>query len=593
MKNSRLASIRAQTAPLLQNRKLFETLRNDHKRTVLYRELQAEGFPPLVFKSMMRSGGDTAHWPSQDVYLLTAREHIKTALRDGSVAPYAALDSGGRFLLGQDEIGPQPECPHARQRKVAVEALKLGERPAKEQETIRACVREAVRRALVLPGKLTQFDLVTDVAEQAALRMLALVFGMPAKAHVLMQEAMRATYTRLTFQIIGRHFVPDDGLPPSDSDQAREIKDKLEDLVCRAAALADPQEWWDEGVIEHGHSVSARLAKVLGARDEQTRIMVLGLMAGTVGNVTSAIANTVDHFFSASDSDGVRLIDSAARAARAGDFEKVNRMIDDALRQRPPAPFLARTAVSDIKLQNLRGGAEVIVPAGSQLLLAMGADLPADLDLLFGGAADDATLPHNCVGRHLAWPLIYETINQVLSLPGLARDIDPATYRPKPLVKRWGSICESFPLVYQRDRRLNQRPLFLVLPIKAPVAENAMKLELLTRAGAPVVERALNDAKNVHFAWFGLVENGTHLAMYTVYDGDFYAYVEHFALKVPLFDEQFKYLEGAPRTPVSLYPREFVDFIQKHNREPLGRYFYSAYPQVGVAAIVNEGLDRQ
>jgi hypothetical protein len=404
---------------------------------------------------------------------------------------------------------------------------------------------------------------------------------------------MRATYTRLTFQIIGRHFAPDDGLPPFDSEKAKELKGKLEDQVFRAAGLSDPQEWWDDGVIEHGHSVSVRLAKTFGATDEETKTVVLGLMAGTVGNVTSAIANTIDHFFRTSDDSGMKLIDRATRAARSREFETVEKMVDDALRCRPPAPFLTRTTVADMKFSNPSGGADIIAPAGSHLLLAMGADPPADLDLLFGGASDDTTFPHNCVGRHLARPLIYETVNQVLMLPGLARDIDPATHLPKPLVKRWGAICESFPLRYQRDRRLNQQPLFLVLPIKAPVAENAKKLELLTRAGAPVVERALNDAKNVHFAWFGLVENRTHLGMYTVYDGDFYAYVEHFALKVPLFDEQFKYLEGAPRTPVRLYPKDFVDFIKNHNQDPLGYYFYSAYPQVGVASILNEGLDRQ
>jgi hypothetical protein len=106
------------------------------------------------------------------------------------------------------------------------------------------------------------------------------------------------------------------------------------------------------------------------------------------------------------------------------------------------------------------------------------------------------------------------------------------------------------------------------------------------------VERALMDARNVHFAWFGLVENETHLAMYTVYDGDFDAYVEHFALKVPLFDEQFRYLDGAPPTPIRLHPKEFVDMIRKYNREPLGGYFYSAYPQAGVAGILQDRLDR-
>src|SRR6476661_1358290 len=183
----------------------------------------------------LRQGGDAVHWPSQDVYLLTARAHIDAALRTGSVAPYTALDSGGRFMLGQDEFGRQPACPHARQRKVAVDALSL------DEATIHACAVAAVERALVLPQKGHRFDLVTDVAEQAALRFVALVFGMPAKSHVLLERALRATYTRLTFQIIGRHFAPDDGLPPSNSDAAVELKARLQDQVDGALRRDDPQ----------------------------------------------------------------------------------------------------------------------------------------------------------------------------------------------------------------------------------------------------------------------------------------------------------------------------------------------------------------
>ena len=102
---------------------------------------------------------------------------------------------------------------------------------------------------------------------------------------------------------------------------------------------------------------------------------------------------------------------------------------------------------------------------------------------------------------------------------------------------------------FQRARRLNQQPLHLVLPIKEPVAENAEKLLQLLQAGAPVVEEALDKRKHVHSAYFMLVENDTHLSMMTVYDGDFDAYVEHFAIDVPLFDEQLKYLKDAPPLP--------------------------------------------
>ncbi|RYY93324.1 MAG: hypothetical protein EOO24_27050, partial [Comamonadaceae bacterium] len=77
MRPSRLATIRRQASALRQNRLLFETLRNDRKRALLYGELADEGFPPLAFKSVLRRGGRCADWPGDDVYLLTAREHVE------------------------------------------------------------------------------------------------------------------------------------------------------------------------------------------------------------------------------------------------------------------------------------------------------------------------------------------------------------------------------------------------------------------------------------------------------------------------------------------------------------------------------------
>jgi hypothetical protein len=172
-------------------------------------------------------------------------------------------------------------------------------------------------------------------------------------------------------------------------------------------------------------------------------------------------------------------------------------------------------------------------------------------------------------------------------LPGLSQVIDPVSGKPEKLKKRWGAICESYPMQFQRDRRLNLHPLHLVLPIKKPIKENAKNLLQLMQAGAPLIEEALNKKKHVHSAYFMLVENETHLSMMTIYDGDLDAYVEHFAIDVPLFDEQLKYLEGAPRTPTSKFPKEFVEWIKQHNRAPFGGYFYSAYPTVTVADLRN------
>ena len=92
----------------------------------------------------------------------------------------------------------------------------------------------------------------------------------------------------------------------------------------------------------------------------------------------------------------------------------------------------------------------------------------------------------------------------------------------------------------------------------------------------------------MHFAWFNLVENRTHLAMTTVYDGDFDAYVRHFALTVPLFDIQFDYLDCNLPRPISQHPDAFVETIRRYNRAPLGGYFYSAYPAATVSDVMRD-----
>ena len=42
-------------------------------------------------------------------------------------------------------------------------------------------------------------------------------------------------YSQLVFQIIGRHFVSDLGLPPTDTPEGREVKEKLKLEIWEAA----------------------------------------------------------------------------------------------------------------------------------------------------------------------------------------------------------------------------------------------------------------------------------------------------------------------------------------------------------------------
>jgi cytochrome P450 len=549
-----------------QNRMLFDWLRDDHERAQLYAELRDADFPVLQFKSLLRSSNH-AKWPNQDVYLLSKKEHIRTALKHCSVKPYQALDSGGRFMLGM-EIGDA----HTKQNQIAVKALKFT--PAE----IETCAKRAFERASVLPLKNPLFNLATDLAEQAGLRFTELLFGFGDLAYPYLQGAMRVAYTQLVFQIIGRHFVPESGLPPTDTPEAKEVKKRLKSEIREAPTNHDkrkgePRETVIERVIRDYE----------GPDNEELIIVTLGLIAGTIGNVCAAVSIAIADFFAERDV-GPPLIDEARKAARCRDGKELRELIENAFVRNPPAPFLARTSTGEGTGFNVRNDRGEPIPEGAHLVLALGA--AADDDYIFGGL-DPSDYPHRCIGQHLAWPLTLEIVRQVLLLPGLSQVIDPVSGKPEKLKKRWGAICQSYPMQFQRDRRLNLHPLHLVLPIRKPVKENAQKLLQLMQVGAPLVEEALEKQRFVHSAYFMLVENETHLSMMTVYDGDFDAYVEHFASDVPLFDEQLKYLEGSPRTPTSEFPKEFVEWIKRHNRAPFGGYFYSAYPAVTVADVTN------
>jgi hypothetical protein len=555
-----------------KNRLLLEWLGDDAKRNELYRELRAHGCPVLPFRSV--TSADSTSAGEKTAYLLSSFADVSLALRSPSVAPYAALDSGGRFMLGLDD-----PVEHQAQHDRAARALRY------QTREVDAAVAEAVRIGMLRPLKIRDLDLV-DVAEECALRFVEILFGLTTEIHVDLKLAMRAAYTRLTFQIIGRHFDASDGQPPRDSPQSLQIRADLEKFI-RAAADPDTRsaETLSAGkrVGEPHETVVDRLATDRATGNPELVFVALGLMAGTIGNIISSVCIVMEDLLARANGN----IDEAIAAARDPDPAKLGALIDQCLLDNPPAPFLARRTVENIRMPELQLGLGVrpafTIPAGSDLLLAMGGE--STHALRFGGHLDDASYPHRCIGPHLAWPLVREIVRQVVLLPGLARVVDPATGHAKRLQKRWGAMCMPFPLQYQRDRRLNQQPLHVVLPIKAPVAENALKLELLTQAGAHIVEDSLKSSRHVHFAWFNLVDNRTKLAMSTVYDGDIDAYVEYFALEVPLFDKQFDYLDVDLPRPIRKYPKQFVEVIKKYNQAPLGQYFFSAYPLQGVAGI--------
>jgi hypothetical protein len=193
----------------------------------------------------------------------------------------------------------------------------------------------------------------------------------------------------------------------------------------------------------------------------------------------------------------------------------------------------------------------------------------------------------------LAWPLIVETVRYVMRLPGLAERLDPLDATPIGLERRWGFACERYPLTHRRDRRVAQGSLNVAMKIKAPVKENADRLRVVISSGAPRIDELLREARHVHFAWFEFVEHDSVLVLHTVYDGDFAAYIQHFALRAgDLFDKLFECIEDPPPMPVAKFPDEFVAHIQRYNRPPAMGYFFSAYPRTETARIMREEAAR-
>jgi len=193
------------------------------------------------------------------------------------------------------------------------------------------------------------------------------------------------------------------------------------------------------------------------------------------------------------------------------------------------------------------------------------------------------------VGKYLAMPLLSLIVRNVIALPGLEQRLDPKTGDVFGLEKNWGFYCTRYPMEYDRFDLLKQSPLIVIMQVKKPIAEHAEKLKMVIKYGAPRIEKKLRDSGHVHFASFLFLENDAKLALYTVYDRDFDAYIEYFALKIgPLFDKIFEHIEDAPPLPVDKFPKEFVDTIRRFNHRPAGDYFFSAYPKADVSMIAGE-----
>lgn len=565
-------------SPDQRNRLLFDWLCDDGDRHALLQQLGAQG---LAFDTRVPieddpcpSRRDRPKQTHAKAMLVTDPKALAKILADNahySSMPYAEI--GGRsFMLALDAGGPE----HAEQRSVASAALAHF-----TSDHLRAVAVLAVEQAALLCLRTDAFDAV-EFAEQAALRYFALLFGFATRDHALLEEATRSGYRALQYAIVGRHFVSEPTLFPTAQAAAARLQQRVSQLIedydrlqrekplpygpgdLRQVGALD----WPSGVQPQQElgldfePVLKRLPKVAGELHGGALAgMVVGLLVGSVGNVASSVARMANHCF-----------DDSARPTRLIDWQQ---LLDKEFWRRPPVPMLARRDE-----QAGEGDPKDLILLLDALAVGAGGCPHA------WGGGHTGTHTHECLGRDLARPIVAAVLDRLFQLPGLARRLDPLTGEVLALERLWAMGCTKLPLQYERSKRRVQQPLIVAMRIKAPIAENAARLRQVIRMAAPRVEHVLQTSRHVHYAWFEFLEQDSVLCLHTIYDGDFDAYIEHFALKAgDLFDLIFDCIEGAPPLPVSEHPGAFIETIRRNNRAPAGGYFFSAHPLVPCSQV--------
>jgi len=128
-----------------------------------------------------------------------------------------------------------------------------------------------------------------------------------------------------------------------------------------------------------------------------------------------------------------------------------------------------------------------------------------------------------------------------------------------------------------------QKGLNLFLPLKSPAQMPALLTAIAAKM--PEVREQLGSLQYVHFARFLPSPDGSMLWVITTYDGALDSYIMDFVATMgEIFTAILMFVQGAPRLPVNRFPRDFVDFVHKHNITRATPW--SAYPDVTVIDVL-------
>lgn len=123
-----------------------------------------------------------------------------------------------------------------------------------------------------------------------------------------------------------------------------------------------------------------------------------------------------------------------------------------------------------------------------------------------------------------------------------------------------------------------QMHMNLVMPLADQTAVGRAKAIQAVAANIDELFTGLSNVGTVHFARFDLV--GGNLCMFSVYDGDFRAYIRDFiSVFGSVFDSLLGLVADPPPSPSTQHPEAFVDWIHRHDSFQIPRDLTGLFPE--------------
>ncbi|MDB5962975.1 MAG: putative cytochrome hydroxylase [Massilia sp.] len=261
-------------------------------------------------------------------------------------------------------------------------------------------------------------DVVGDLSRRVPGRLVSEYFGASGMPDALLLDCLRALF-RDIFANPGDDPVVRDAAATASSALCAHLDNLVETQTAQmhqGAALADT-------VL----SRCVGMSTVPETSFEQAGIRrnIAGLIVGTVDTTSACVANVLDYLLG-----NPGILDKAITAAREGTLDDVRGYVYEALRFKPQAPTLLRTASVDAVLA--AGTARAItVPAGTTVVVCLMSGM-FDPDQFPAPTAFDPQRPerdylhfgsgmHRCFGRHINRLQLPMIVRAILRLPGLRR----------------------------------------------------------------------------------------------------------------------------------------------------------------------------